>query len=116
MADMLSHNSTLTELNVSQCGLTPQSCVSMFNALKHNSSLKKLDISKTTFDQAASEALADMLSHNSTLTELKVSLCGRPTGDSGWLHGGGGGGGRRGRRTGTCKKGVSVSHTEENKF
>ena len=40
----------------------------------------------------------------------------RPTGDSGWLHGGGGGGGRRGRRTGTCKKGVSVSHTEENKF
>ena len=76
MADMLSHNSTLTELNVIRCGLTPQSCVSMFIALKHNSSLKKLNISETTFDQAASEALADMLSHNSTLTELNVIRCG----------------------------------------
>ena len=75
MADMLSHNSTLTELNVSHCRLTPQFCVSMFKALKHNSSLKKLDISMTTFDQAASEALADMLSHNSTLTKLNVSYC-----------------------------------------
>ena len=75
IADMLSHNSTLTELNVSHCDLTPQFCVSMFKALKHNSSLKKLDIRETTFDQAASEALADMLSHNSTLTELNVSHC-----------------------------------------
>ena len=76
MADMLSHNSTITELNVSRCDLTPQFCVSMFKALKDNSSLKKLDIGGTTFDQAASEALADMLSHNSTLTELNVSRCG----------------------------------------
>ena len=76
MADMLSHNSTLTELNVSCCGLTPQSCVSMFIALNHNSSLKKLDTTLATFDQAASEALADMLSHNSTLTELGVSCYG----------------------------------------
>ena len=76
MADMLSHNSTLTKLVVSYCGLTPQSCVSMFKTLKHNSSLKKLYISGTTFDQAASEALADMLSHNSALTELIVSDCG----------------------------------------
>ena len=73
MADMLSHNSTLTELNVSWCGLTPQSCVSMFKTLKHNSSLKKLDISLTTFDQAASEALADMLSCNQSLTELYIT-------------------------------------------
>ena len=75
MADMLSHNSTLTELNVSRCDLTPQSCVSMFIALKHNSSLKKLDISGTTFDQAASEALSDMLSCNQSLTELDITWC-----------------------------------------
>ena len=75
MADMLSHNSTLTKLNVSDCGLTPQFCVSMFKALKHNLSLKKLDIRWTTFDQTGSEALADMLSHNSTLTKLDVSDC-----------------------------------------
>ena len=83
MADMLSHNSTLTELNVSNCGLTPQSCVSMFIALKHNSSLKKLIMGSTnflqmkpnTFDQAASEALADMLSCNQSLTELNISEC-----------------------------------------
>ena len=75
MADMLSHNSTLTELNVSHCGLTPQSCVSMFIALKHNSSLKELDISETTFDQAASEALADMLSCNQSLAELDIYGC-----------------------------------------
>ena len=73
MADMLSQNSTLTELNVSECGLTLQSCVSIFKVLKHNSSLKKLYISGTPFDQAASETLADMLSLNSTLTELNVS-------------------------------------------
>ena len=76
MADMLSHNSTLTELNVSYCRLTPQSCVSMFIALKHNSSLKTLFIGGTTFDQAASEALADMLSCNQSLTELYIFECG----------------------------------------
>ena len=73
MADMLSHNNTLTELH---CGLTPQSCVSMFKALKHNSSLKKLDIRWTTLDQAASEVLADMLSCNQSLTELYIHKCG----------------------------------------
>ena len=75
MADMLSHNNTLTKLNVSRCGLTPQSCVSMFKALKHNSSLKKLYIVGTKFDQAASESLADMLSCNQSLTELDISEC-----------------------------------------
>ena len=73
MAEMLSHNSTLTELNISHCGLTPQSCVYVFSALKHNSSLKKLDITDTTFDKAVSEALADMLSHNITLTFQSVA-------------------------------------------
>ena len=75
MADMLLRNSTLTKLNVSQCRLTPLSCVSMSKALKHNLSLKKLNISWTTFDQAASEALADMLSCNQSLTELDISKC-----------------------------------------
>ena len=75
MADMLSHNCTLTELDVTSCGLTPQSCVFIFKALKHNSSLKKLDIRDTTFDQAASEALADMLSCNQSLTELDIYGC-----------------------------------------
>ena len=76
MADMLSHNSTLTKLNVSWCDLAPQSNVSTFKALKHNSSLKKLDINGTKFDQAASEALADMLSCNQSLTQLDISWCG----------------------------------------
>ena len=76
MADMLSHNSTLTELNVSKCDLTPQSCVSMFKALKHNSSLKKLNISLNIFDQAASEAMVGMLSCNRALIELNVACCG----------------------------------------
>ena len=75
MADMLSHNSTLTELNVSCCDLTPQSCVSIFKALKHNSSLKELEIRGTTFDRAASEALADMLSCNKSLTKLDIMGC-----------------------------------------
>ena len=79
MADMLSHNSTLTELNLSERdftpGLTPQSYVSMFKAVKHNSSLKKLDTGNIKFDQAASEALADMLSCNHSLTELYIECC-----------------------------------------
>ena len=84
MANMLSHNSTLTKLDVSKCGLTPQFCVSMFKALKHNPSLKKLTMGNTIlfhakpnkFDQAASEALADMLSCNHSLTELDINDCG----------------------------------------
>ena len=83
MADMLSHNSMLTKLDVSCCGLTPQSCVSMFKALKHNSSLKKLIMGsinahtkkQNRFDQAASEALADMLSCNQSLTKLGIYWC-----------------------------------------
>ena len=72
LAGMLSHNNTLTELNISLCDLTPQCCASVFTALKHNSSLKKLDVGYNEFDQESSEALADMLSCNHSLTELDI--------------------------------------------
>ena len=80
MADMLSCNSTLTTLIVSDCGLTPQSCVPMFKALKHNSSLNKLIMNNMPAEQSnefeeASEALADMLSFNHSLTELNITGC-----------------------------------------
>ena len=75
LAGMLSHNNTLTELNVSHCDLTPQCRVSVFTALKHNSSLKKLDVGYNEFDQESSEALADMLSCNHSLTELDIPRC-----------------------------------------
>ena len=73
MADMLSHNSTLIELDVSFCGLTPQSCVSIFKALKNNSSLKKLYMDmNNAFDRTTAVDLADMLSCNRSLTELSI--------------------------------------------
>ena len=75
LAGMMSHNNTLTELNVSLCDLTPQCCVSVFTALKHNSSLKKLNFGYNRFDQESSEALADMLSCNHSLTELDIHRC-----------------------------------------
>ena len=75
LAGMLSHNNTLTELDVFHCGLTPQCCVPVFTALKHNSSLKKLDVGFNEFDQESSEALADMLSCNHSLTELDIRRC-----------------------------------------
>ena len=75
LAGMLSHNNTLTELNVSNCGLTPQCCVSVFTALKHNSSLQNLDVRFNEFDQESSEALADMLSCDHSLTELDIRRC-----------------------------------------
>ena len=75
LAGMLSHNNTLTDLDVSLCDLTPQCCVSVFTALKHNSSLKKLNVGGNRFDQESSEALADMLSINHSLTELNIGWC-----------------------------------------
>ena len=72
MADVLSHNSTLTELNVSKCYLTPHSLVSMFKALKHNSALKELYMNSNKFDEEVSAALSDMLSCNHSLTLLCI--------------------------------------------
>ena len=72
MAGMFHFNGTLALLNVSDCGLTPQCSVAVFNALKHNSSLKKLVMSYNRLD---TEALADMLSHNHSLTELYIERC-----------------------------------------
>ena len=77
LAGMLSHNNTLTILNVSHCHLTPQCCVSMFTALKrHNSPLNKLHMScNSLHHEESSEALADMLSCNHSLTEIKLVGC-----------------------------------------
>ena len=72
MAGMLHCNRTLTELNVSDCCLTPQCSVPVFNALQHNSSLKKLYIYDSVLD---TKALADMLSHNHSLTILNILNC-----------------------------------------
>ena len=73
MAHMLTNNSTLTRLDVSFCGLNPESSMSIFKALKCNSSLETLYMNmNNAFHQAASEALADMLSCNRSLTKLSI--------------------------------------------
>ena len=73
--DVLSCNSSLTELTFSDFNLAPQWWVSLFKTLNHFSSLKMLDVSGNSFDQAASEALADMLSSTQSLKQLIINRC-----------------------------------------
>ena len=98
LAEMISHNKTLTKLNVRSAGLTDaalrapfhDSLISelrlsfnslvtstgwahFFQSLLHNSALKELDISSNTLGEEGSAALAQMISHNKTLTKLNLS-------------------------------------------
>ena len=72
--NMLMHNSTITELDVSKCCFPPMCYDALISALKENSSLKKLGIFRQLPNKRISEAFADMLSKNHSLTELNIML------------------------------------------
>ena len=97
LAEMISHNKTLTKLTAWSAGLTDAAlrapfhdsliselCLSFnkmvtsigwahfFKSLHHNSVLKKLDLNNNTLGEEGSAALAQMISHNKTLTKLSL--------------------------------------------
>ena len=78
LAEMLSCNKSLTELNLSGCYIPEVGLREIARGLLHNTSLKKLDISVNTIEMEESVALAKMLSCNKSLTELNLQDCDIP--------------------------------------
>ena len=72
LAEMLSCNKSLTELNVSWCHIPEAELREIARGLFHNTALKKLDISHNHLGMEGSLALAEMLSCNKSLTELTI--------------------------------------------
>ena len=69
VADMLSTNNTLTELDISVNPLSSRGFTCIAKALKLNKTLKHLNLNKTKCDEGA-VAISDMLRSNETLTVL----------------------------------------------
>lgn len=67
-------NSTLTQLQVSHCGLGQMEAEPLGQALKQNSTLVQLDLSGNYMDDQAVALLCQGLNTNCTLSVLKVTL------------------------------------------
>ena len=73
LAQALHHNSTLTDLYLSNNSISDAGAVALAEALHHNSTLTQLDLSNNSISDAGAVALAQALHHNSTLTQLYLS-------------------------------------------
>ena len=78
LAEMLSCNKSLTELNLELCDLPDAGLREIARRLLQNTSLKKLDIGFNKLGMEVSVALAEMLSCNKSLTELNLGWCDIP--------------------------------------
>ena len=79
LADLLSCNKSLAELNLGWCGIPEAGLIEIVTrGLLHNTSLEKLHISGNKLGMKGSEALADVLSCNKSLTELNLGRCDIP--------------------------------------
>ena len=75
LAEMLSCNKSLTELNLGWCNFFDVKFTMLIaSGMHHNTSLKKLDISRNKLGMEGSVALAEILSCNKSLTELHLSV------------------------------------------
>ena len=73
LAQVLHHNSTLRELDLSNNSISDAGAVALAQALHHNSTLRELDLSNNSISDAGAVALAQALHHNSTLWVLDLS-------------------------------------------
>ena len=78
LAEMLSCNKSLTELNLRRCAVPEAGLRRIARGLFHNTSLKMLDISHNNLGMEEAVALAEMLSCNKSLTELNLRECAIP--------------------------------------
>ena len=78
LAEMLSYNKSLTELNLGGCDIPEAGVKEIARGLFHNTSLTKLGIKDNKLGILGSVALAEMLSCNKSLTELNLGGCDIP--------------------------------------
>ena len=70
MAEMLKHNITLRELNMSDNLIGDEGAVAMAEMLQHNTTLRKLNMSGNTIGEWGTQVMTVMLKNHATLTEL----------------------------------------------
>lgn len=73
LADALSVNRTLVELDLRNNKIGPQGIRSLSIALKHNTSLKRIDLRWNNAGIIGGRALVDMLKWNETVNELDLN-------------------------------------------
>ena len=74
LSEMIRHNSTITQLDISSNWLGAQELRAILKAITTNSTIRTLNIDDNDLAGEAISALADMLTHNSTLTDLNLWL------------------------------------------
>ena len=75
LAEMLSCNNSLTELNLGACDIPEVGLREIARGLLQNNTLKKLGFIANTPGMEGLVALAEMLSCNKSLTELDLGWC-----------------------------------------
>ena len=81
LAEAIKRNSTITQLNLSRNKLGFGDGTALAEAIKHNSTITQLDLSRNALGFGDCTALAEVIKHNSTITELKLSENELGTGD-----------------------------------
>ena len=72
LSQVLHHNSTMQELDLSDNSISDAGAVALAQALHHNSTMQKLDLSNNSISDDGAVALAQAL-HNSTMQKLDLS-------------------------------------------
>ena len=73
LAEVIQHNSTITELDLSQNHLGDGDCTALAEAIKHNSTITQLNLSDNSLGRSDCTALAEAIKHNSTIKQLNLS-------------------------------------------
>ena len=73
LAEVIKHNSTITQLDLSFSDLGFADCTPLAEAIKHNSSITELDLTCNELGTGDFTALAEAIKRNSTITQLDLS-------------------------------------------
>jgi Ca2+-binding EF-hand superfamily protein/Leucine-rich repeat (LRR) protein len=76
MGDMLMHNATLTELDLSWNSIRMESAITLADALAHNQTLLTLKLAHNTFADMAAQRIGHALRSNTSLKTLDLSFNG----------------------------------------
>ena len=72
IAQVITNNKTLKELNICKCEITSTEAIAIANGLLHNTSLEVLDMSNNAIGQDGATAIAQAITNNKTLKKLSL--------------------------------------------